>query len=121
MSTAVYVGIDTYKYNYEEDGMWERDIECSDCGTSIGAHQHDTEDSTVETFTPYWMHDMDNNFNLCDVCHNTKFVPTLTDWASLACRLAMGLRRAHSNWQEVAGVTPNELEMLNDWMGEDWA
>lgn len=46
--------------------------------------------------------------------------PTLEDWATLACRLAMGINRAFSNWKDVANVTQREMKMLADWMGDDW-
>ena len=46
--------------------------------------------------------------------------PTLEDWATLACRLAMGINQAFSNWKDVANVTQRELKMLSDWMGNDW-
>lgn len=65
-----HVDNETYMYNDEADGMWERDIECSNCGDPIGAHQHDTQDSTVELFYPYWMLDMDNNDNVCEDCYH---------------------------------------------------
>ena len=68
-NAAVYVGMDTYMESYPEDGLYESDIECADCGSHIGAWQHDTEDSTVELFYSYWMCDEDNNYNLCDDCY----------------------------------------------------
>jgi len=46
--------------------------------------------------------------------------PTLEDWAELACRLAMGLTRAFSNWKDVASVTKREMKMLTEQMGDNW-
>ena len=46
--------------------------------------------------------------------------PTLEDWAELACRLAMGMTRAFSNWKDVSCVTKREMKMLTEQMGEDW-
>ena len=46
--------------------------------------------------------------------------PTLEEWSELACRLAMGLTRAFSNWKDVASVTKREMKMLAEQMGDDW-
>lgn len=45
---------------------------------------------------------------------------TAEDWKELACRLATGINRAFSNWQDVASVTKRELRALNEYMGEGW-
>lgn len=71
MSNGAYVSKDVYKWSDESEGLYERDIECAECEEAIGAHQYDTQDSTVEVFYPYWMVDTDNNYNVCEECYKT--------------------------------------------------
>lgn len=68
----IYIGEETYIHTDPKDGMYESDINCAECDEQIGAWQHDTEDSTVEVFRPYWMLDEDNNYNLCEDCYKAE-------------------------------------------------
>ena len=84
-NTPIYISTEVYTDSHPSEGLYEEGILCHGCSEPIGAWQFDTLDSTVETFTPYWMHDMDNNHNLCEVCHKQA---TLT-FNELAHQIAM--------------------------------
>ena len=66
----VYVGDDVYLHADEFDGLYERDITCAECATSIGVYSLD---ESWEIFVPYWMCDEDNNYNLCRGCHSVVY------------------------------------------------
>lgn len=107
---------------------------CPACG-------EDTPALTYRSWTHYdhdssWSYDDGEHVtgNYCDLCvaeidritdaqadyEDSLTEPTIEDWAELACRLAMGLTRAFSNWQDVAHVTRREMNMLTEQMGEGW-
>ena len=70
MNYDIHIESDVYTDSDSSDGLYECDIQCAECGADIGAHQYDTEDSTVELFIPYWMRDEDNNYNVCEGCYS---------------------------------------------------
>lgn len=73
----IHITADTYTNSDPADGLYESNIECSECGADIGAWQYDTQDSTVEMFIAYWMCDLDNNYNVCEGCYQTESVQKL--------------------------------------------
>lgn len=70
ISKDVYVSEEVYRSSRPEDGLYECDITCDECGKNIGAWQEQrSEYHYFEMFKPYWMCDEDNNYNVCETCH----------------------------------------------------